>query len=564
MEPLDPPPLSGALLPPTGSPASVANPEFAPSPTSDTPGHHRHPVDQPGLLPMAVFRLLAVVSFAGGFVLTGVQVYRVLDEQARSLTLSWGSMVIGLVCMVAILTWTFTTVENARRILAPAGTQELPDPWRAVRRWAVPFGFIIPATGIVVMLSQRWNTPVEGTSSSLPLLVAFVVILVALLLLYAPLAYLAGVLRQVGGQAVSLLTWAWVPVVLAAVGFATIAGLRAFGTFEDTADGIAPSWVIAVLLLLPIVVVFFVGNSAAYGFEDTVGRAYDRRVGRSVAVNRRSAQLLSIFGGERPNRTVMSTRGPVHLIPLMNPLRLGIVTLLAGLSLLNLVGAVVMFLFWRESNDGLLLPSQRDRAWEVLGQLQRAERFVAFAMVGVAMLWSFVGVYNVRLASGRRRNPLLAAAAWPLAAAGVWAVGERVADASEPQLVIAGFAVQAVIAYLPIFLLERAATAIGSRRSPFRIVYALGVVMFVYVHGLGGLWTLEEVADTAEFGRLAGYLALGALVLLLSTLAVTEASQSISDTCTHEAQRHNFLAAQRQPADAPVAERRVGPSVAAE
>ena len=44
------------------------------------------------------------------------------------------------------------------------------------------------------------------------------------------------------------------------------------------------------------------------------------------------------------------------------------------------------------------------------------------------MAWTFVTVFNVRLASGRRRNPLIAMVAWPAAVAGIWAVADRVGD----------------------------------------------------------------------------------------------------------------------------------------
>jgi len=551
MEPMDPRPPGGTLVPPTASDGvavpTVSHAEFTPSPTSETPGHQRRAVDHAAELPMAVFRLLAAVSFAGVFLLTGVQVFRVLDGQTRSLTLSWGSLVIGFVCIAAILAWTYSTVENCRRLVSPAETQELPDPRRAVALWAIPLAFILPSAAVVVELSRRWNTPAEGTTSSSPLLVAFVVILIALLLLYAPLSYLAGAVRKIGGQSVSLLRWAWIPVVFAAVGVAVIAALRSFGLFEDHQDGIAPSWVVAVLLLLPIVVVFFVGHSASFEVEGAVTRAFDRRLGRPSSVGGHRSWLPSIYGAERPNRKVMSTRGTVQLLPSANALRLALVTSIACIALLSLIGAIVMFLFWRESNNGVLLPSQSDRAWDALIQLQTVERYIAVLSVTVAMVWSVVNVYNVRVASGRRRNPLLAAAAWPVAGAGLWIVGQQVSDTSEPEVLVAVFFVQAAIAYLPFFFIERAATAIGARRSPVRIVYALGVVMLVYVHGLGGLSTIDDVAETDRFGQIAAYLALGALILLLSTLAVTEASSAISDACEHEAERHNSLHGQRQP-----------------
>ncbi|MGI9644510.1 MAG: hypothetical protein ACR2O6_04290 [Ilumatobacteraceae bacterium] len=528
-------------------PVVAESPEFAPEPTSETPGHQQGEIDLPRKLPMAVFRLLAAVSFAGAFCLSGVQVLRVLEDQERSMSLGFVSVLVAIVCVAAVLMWTWMAVENARRIVSPAETYPLPDPTRAVLLWAVPISFVVPAIAVVAVLSQRWDSPLEGTSSSAPLLVAFGALLISLLLLSAPVSYMTKVLRSVGGGSVTMLRWMWVPVVFAVVGAAAIGGLRAFGTFEDNTDGIAPSWVVAVLLMLPLFVVFFVGFSAASNGEETISRAFDRRLGRTPSVDGRSSVWLSIYGGEGPNRVVLSTKGPTKLLPAGNLLRLVMVTLLAGIALLSVVGALVMFLFWRETSDGLVLPSQRTRAWEVLDQLQVAESYIATALLVAVMAWTVVTVFNVRLASGRRRNPIIAMVSWPAAVAGIWAVADRVGDASEPEVVVLGFIVQAALLYVPFFLLERSAVAIGTRRSPFRIVYAVGVVMLVHIQGLGGLSTIDQVSDVDQFGRLAAYLALGALVQLLSTLAVTEASLTISDAYEHEAEQHNFLIAQRQP-----------------
>ena len=134
MEPVDPRPPSGPQPPTvTGAAPTVADhPEFALPPTEETPGHHRREIDQPNWVPMAVFRLLAAVAFAGTFLLSGVQVMRVLEEQERSTSLGLISLLVGAVCIVAVLVWTYAAAENARRINSPAENRELPDPRRAV------------------------------------------------------------------------------------------------------------------------------------------------------------------------------------------------------------------------------------------------------------------------------------------------------------------------------------------------------------------------------------------------------------------------------------------------
>jgi len=75
------------------------------------------------------------------------------------------------------------------------------------------------------------------------------------------------------------------------------------------------------------------------------------------------------------------------------------------------------------------------------------------------------------------------------------------------------------------------------------------VVLLVHIQGLAGLATVTETTDGADYGRLAWYLAIGAVVQLLSTLAVTEATRTIGGAAAREAEHHNFLAGQRRAAE---------------
>jgi hypothetical protein len=219
--------------------------------------------------------------------------------------------------------------------------------------------------------------------------------------------------------------------------------------------------------------------------------------------------------------------------------------MVAGQALLSVVGATVMLMFWMEADDGNLTPSQRTRAWDALDALHEASRVLAAAIIGLTMLWTFVAVLNVRRASGRRRNPLLAALAWPAAAAGIWVLADRfVVDSSNDRIVL-GFVLQALVLWVPFHLLERSADAVGARRTPLRITYMFGVVLLVHIQGLGGLSTLDQATASDRFGHLAGYLALGALVQLMATMAVTDGCSSISDAAEHEAEHYNMLVEQR-------------------
>jgi hypothetical protein len=234
----------------------------------------------------------------------------------------------------------------------------------------------------------------------------------------------------------------------------------------------------------------------------------------------------------------------VRLIPGADLLRLCMVTLLAGLALLTMVGSAISVLFWNESNDGVLLPGQRMRAWDALDVLQTAARVVGLGLVVLVTIWTFVAVCNARLASGRRRNPVVAAAAWPAAAIGMWIVADRLVADQPAGVMVVGFSVQAAILYVPFFLLERSADAVGARRTPIGITYIIGVVLLVYLQAIGSLSTIQESAET-NFGRLAAYLGIGALIQLLSTLAVTEACRTLEAATEREADTVNALVDQR-------------------
>jgi len=93
---------------------------------------------------------------------------------------------------------------------------------------------------------------------------------------------------------------------------------------------------------------------------------------------------------------------------------------------------------------------------------------------------------------------------------------------------------------------RRTADSAGARRTPIRMSYVYAVVLLVYAQGLVTLSDSTETVTSFEFGRLAGYLGLGSIVLLLSTLAVTEACRSIGNAARYESDHHNSLVAQRR------------------
>ncbi|MGA7759064.1 MAG: hypothetical protein WCA57_14595 [Ilumatobacteraceae bacterium] len=562
MEPVDSRPLGEALPPPPAHGAGAVASSVAPSvETKDAARRRAGAVAVPSVLPMLPWRVAGAIALSIAFGLIGWEIRGVVDDRPWSDPVMYWSIVAGIVAGACVLGWTWSSVENARRLVGPASGRELPDPRHAVATWIVPFAFVGVAVTVVAYLGDRVSLNADDTVSSAPLAVAVIALLLAIPMTYRPLHYLSGVVRQVGGHSAKLAQWMWVPVALAVVGVASIVALRVGGAvFEsgepgavDTATQWAPLWVIGVVVIAPCVIVILLAWRAASSVEEAIVLAADRRrrsplavaAGAPAPVSRSaSASRSKQTRGLRPSK--VATRGPVRLIPGDDLLRLGIVTLLAGLALLTIVGAAVMFLFWREASDGLLLPSERERAWDSFSTLHAAARFVGLSLIALVTIWTFVAVVNVRMASGRRRNPFVAAAAWPIAAAGFWLLADRLVEDQPAGVVIAGFAAQAVLLYLPFLLLERAADAVEARRTPLRITYVFGVVLLVYVQALGGLSTIEETTDPTRLGRLAGFLALGAMIQLLSTLAVTEACRVIETATDREAASHNALVEQRE------------------
>jgi hypothetical protein len=574
MEPVDPRPLGEALPPPHAHAAGTVSPSVETTVESKAESKAQSKVETkdvgrpradavaiPSMVPMLPWRVAGAVALSIAFGLIGWEIQRVVDDQPWSDTVMFWSIVAGLVAGACVLGWTWSSVENARRLVGPASGRELPDPRHALATWIVPFAFVGLAIAIVAYLGDRVSRSADDTVSSAPLAVAVVALLLAIPMTYRPLHYLSGVVRQVGGHSAKLAQWMWVPVGLALVGVVSIVALRVGGVVSDpggsgpidTAAEWAPLWVIGVVAIAPCVIVILLAWRAASSVEEAVVLAADRRRRSPLAVaagapapTSRSASSSRSEGSRAPRPSKEATRGPVRLIPGDDLLRLGIVTLLAGLSLLTIVGAVVMFMFWREASDGLLLPSQRERAWDSFSTLHAGARFVGFSLIALVTIWTFVAVANVRLASGRRRNPFIAAFAWPIAAVGFWMLADRVVADRGAGAAIVGFAAQAALLYLPFLLLERAADAVEARRTPLRVTYVFGVVLLVYVQALGGLSTIEETIDSTELGRLAGFLALGAMIQLLSTLAVTDACRVIETATDREAASHNALVEQRE------------------
>jgi hypothetical protein len=230
--------------------------------------------------------------------------------------------------------------------------------------------------------------------------------------------------------------------------------------------------------------------------------------------------------------------------PLPGPrvLRAVMTTLLAVLCLLTVAGAVLMLLLWQQDRDSGVLSSQVDRIWRLFGQLQDIERIVALLIPPVAVAWIVVATINVRRATGIRRNPILAAISLPIGLAGVWIVGNEIVGPADDRITrAAGIVLQVVMASIPLFALERVATAAEARSRPLRATWIISAVFLAHLQGLSGLSTTEKTVDPDRWGLLGAYLVIAGLIQVLGTLAANEAGRAIEDATEHRYQlRHRF------------------------
>ncbi len=162
-------------------------------------------------VPMFPWRLLGALALSLAFVMMGREIQRLVTDQPWSDAAMWWSIAAGAVAGVCVLGWTWSTALNARRLVEPARSRELPDPNKAVVAWLAPFAFVGVAVGIIASLGEQISRTADEPVSSLPLVVAVAALLLAIPLTYRPFYLLSGMIRQVGGHSARLSQWMWVP-----------------------------------------------------------------------------------------------------------------------------------------------------------------------------------------------------------------------------------------------------------------------------------------------------------------------------------------------------------------
>jgi hypothetical protein len=212
MEPVDSGSRGIPLAPPTFG-------TLAGDPKMPAPGPPTLPLGAVNsLAPMFPWRLLGAIALSLAFALMGWEIQRLVTDQAWSDATMWWSIAAGAVAGACVLGWMWFAALNARRLVEPARSRELPDPTKAVAAWFAPFALIGVAVGIVASLGEQISRTADEPVSSLPVVVAVAALLIAIPLTYRPLYILSGMIRQVGGHSARLSQWMWVPIALAVVG----------------------------------------------------------------------------------------------------------------------------------------------------------------------------------------------------------------------------------------------------------------------------------------------------------------------------------------------------------
>jgi hypothetical protein len=239
-------------------------------------------------------------------------------------------------------------------------------------------------------------------------------------------------------------------------------------------------------------------------------------------------------GGRRSPEAVRASYSPRE--PLAGPavLRGIVATMLSLLCFLTVGGAILMLLLWQQQRESGVLQTQVERTWELFDWLVTIERWVAYAVVPVAMAWIVLVTVNIRRATGNRPNPVIAALSLPVGIAGVWYVGrELVAPADDIVGAVATFALQVVFILVPLVALLRLAVAADGRHMPMRVAAVLSAVVVAQIQFLAGLSTVDQTATSDEWARLGAFLIITALTQMLATLAANEGGRAIEEGTQH-------------------------------
>ncbi len=248
--------------------------------------------------------------------------------------------------------------------------------------------------------------------------------------------------------------------------------------------------------------------------------------------------LRERLGGERKPRhaTPVEPFGFVEIFRALYAIGLSV------LCLLTLGGAILMLLAWQQDESSGLLTSQVDRLWDLFELLAEIERVVAFAALAFAVVWIFVATVNLKRATGKGLNPLVATASLLIGVGMMWFVGDQIVSEADDNLTKAGgIALQAVFLMIPLLALERVATAAEAKHQSIRFSFVLAAAYLALLQSLGALSTIDRTTEIHGWGRTGANLVIVVLVQALGALAANEAGRAIEDATRNRYDiRHRF------------------------
>ena len=228
------------------------------------------------------------------------------------------------------------------------------------------------------------------------------------------------------------------------------------------------------------------------------------------------------------------TSPPRPPLPGVAPLRNVLALALAVLAVLTLTGGVLMLLLWRQERSSGVLTNQIDRTWNLFEDLGLIEQIVAVVALGVATAWMALAIINVSRVTSRNPIAALLCLTLPASVAAVMGIRSTVVIPSDDWIGAAGgIALQALVLVFPLIALEYGAGLVDARRRPHRAAYAIAVLLLAHFEFLGGLSTVEFTDDPDEWGLLAAYLVLAALLQVLGAMAANETCRSFEEASEH-------------------------------
>ena len=170
------------------------------------------------------------------------------DTSTRDHFVPYQAAALGLV-LLAVIVWSWVSVDNARRLLANSRFVAHVSPWRATFWWLAPGVVGVPVLLGFLWLGRTVIEPAMASSGDGDVVVGWVA--VQLVLWTRPYLYLASVASRIRADATAMRRWLWLPVVAWFGALFAIAMLRFVGVGRGDVTLVVFGGIVLGLSLLP-------------------------------------------------------------------------------------------------------------------------------------------------------------------------------------------------------------------------------------------------------------------------------------------------------------------------